>query len=197
MPGAVTQADLLALVSGALEPGRRREVEREVQFDSDMRRRVTDLRTRLADAAPPPAWRIPPPGVRSGRGAFGVRAETAAVMGAAPRPGDRSTLWLADLADAAERLVVVLHRTPSTWAVVFPTRSAEGVRLSELPRGPAGERRLDVVLRDDAGSQRWAVALPLASMIDWAVPEEARWTEIRAQLRSGLVPVAAAEVQVG
>jgi len=195
---------LLAWAVGALEPGRALELEEEAGRDPGLRQRAAQLKARLAPepgrtvTAPASGmlWRLPPPGMNANlRGGWAP----AMVMSGALRPGDRFVVRL-EPPDALRRAVVVLYRVGSAaWSVVFPDAPDEQVSLEDLPLEADGtRRRLELMAGPDAGTQRWAVALPPAQTpIDWGLEPADRWRALRRSVASGTVPVMTVAVPVG
>ena len=182
---------LLAWLAGALDPGRASEVAEDVAADPMLQARVAALGAQLADPPAAPSFRLPPPT----RPSFGMRRQLAIAMGDTTlRPGDRFRLAL-DPPDDAERIVVVLRRVTSDWSVVFPTDPDEVLPVGALPTED-GSPILDLVV-DRPGRQRWAVALPAASVaIDWTAPEATRWQALSAGIADGSIPVTSIELEV-
>ena len=91
------------------------------------------------------------------------------------------------------------HKKWAYWAQVkvghheHAATPDEVVRVADLPR--EGERRrLDLVARQAAGRQRWAVALPDELGVDWSGDDA--WASLRDGIARGEVPVASVEVKV-
>lgn len=193
---SLTDATLHAWMAGALEPPDALRVEEALRQDPALLSRVSVLRAELIEAPTDP-WRIPPPGVPGGRVGLQLRPHQVAVFGGGLRPGDRFELRIPALLDADTRRVVVLRQHADGWQVLFPTTPEERVALAELPLAD-GEHVLEVSAGPQAGTQRWAVALPpLSTAIDWAADELTRWRDTLKAIAAGEVPCASAEVLVG
>lgn len=190
---------LTAYLVGALEPGLAKEIEEELSASPGLRAHAALLAARIQQAESwAEAWDIPPVGVPAGRGAFTAQLAHGMVMAAGPlAPGDRFSVLLGPVPDAAERLVVVLLHEPEGWRVVFPSHPEESMRADEVPLETDGTRRLDLAAGPHPGTQRWAVALPWLTLeIDWSLPPEERWSDVRAAVADGSVPVSAVRVEV-
>ena len=185
----MTDRELLAWLSGALEPSRARLAEDEVRVSPDLQARAHLLTLRLAEVDAPSRWRLPPPGLAL-RPGFGMRAAPVDVMGA-PRGGDRVELRLPEQADANAVVVVVLSRDTGDWRVRFPLSPGELTRLSEFPMD-AGDRVVEVTLDPVAGRQRWAVALA-APPVEW----DEGWSQLREEIDEGVARVATVAITVG
>lgn len=193
MSQPLTDAQLLAWLSGALEPGRARQVARLVEATPTLRDRARRLAEGLELANPTSPWRIPPPGVRGGREPLQARPEAADVLGDdRVRPGDRFQVHLGPVTRPAERCLVVLYHRDG-WQVVFPTSAEDLVSPEVLDREPDGSWVLDLAARDERGPQRWAVALPLRGLLSEDLMD---WTRVMAGVTAGDVPVASVEVDV-
>jgi len=194
----ISDARLLAWLSGALEPGDALYVQEAVVADAGLAGRAATLRARLAPPTRPRVaaaqrWRVPPPRVSGG---MGLRRATAAVMSEALRAGERFRLRIDPVDRPDERLLVVLYRTDDTWEVVFPQHPDETVAVGALPAQDDGSRSLDLVARA-APRQRWAIALPLGDAApDWDAPAEDRWSSLRRAIAAGEAPVASAEIRL-
>jgi hypothetical protein len=199
MPGPISDADLFAYLAGVLDPGRAREIEEKLSCSATLAARLNTASMALRDPElPGPSWRIPPPGLAGGRAPMRLQPEVASVMADGPRPGDRVKLWIRPTKEPESRIVVVLMQKPETgWTVVFPSGPGEEIDLASLPSREDGARRLDVVLQDFPGTQRWAVALPAkGTTIDWEQPDETRWSDVKRALECGEIPVSSVEISL-
>jgi len=196
----LSEAELWALLAGALDPGRAQRASELIAASPELQVRLSQLRQELdkASVQPAPRWRIPPPGIRSGRASFGLELRLETMLGAGPlQPGDRFVLLLDDVDDES-RTVVVFFQEPTGWEVLFPLSQEEILLVRELPQDHDGRRRLELVARDQPGQQRWAVAqLDPEYALDWSLPAEERWREVRKGIVQGRVPVTSAVVEVG
>ena len=191
---SLTDAILHAWLAGALEPPRALEVEEAMRREPGIAERLARLRALQTEPRADP-WRIPPPGIAGGRAGIRANVEHAAVLGGALRAGDRFELVMDDLPDAAARWVVVLRRETAGWRVVFPTEPEDQMPLAALPLDD-GVRRL-ALTASAAPRQRWAVALPAASVsIDWTLGEAARWEPVIAGVQDGSIPTASVELEL-
>jgi len=195
MSKRLTDPTLLAWIADALEPGPASIVAESVSQDPTLQARVAMLQARVQEpVATPSLWRIPPPGIPSGRDQrFQIHAQTAAVMGEQElRPGDRFAMHI-DNPGPPPRSVVVLRKLED-WTVVFPVDPEDLIGLSDLPDEDEG-RRLDLFAGPEAGAQRWAVALPAADQeIDFDADNP--WDGIIEGIADGSVPVTSVEIEV-
>lgn len=195
----VSDRELFALAADALDPGRRVAVEEELGASAALRARYALVVQRLvvARAAPRP-WTLPPPAL-AGLAAFRATAAPPTDLMGAPRvePGGWFPVYLEVLHPSAHQ-VVVLRKVGGAWSVVFPAHPDDVARVDELPREPDGRWRLDLSAGPEAGTQRWAVALPPAEApVDWEAPAEARWTWLREALDDDPTGVVVVDVEVG
>jgi hypothetical protein len=196
----ITDETLLAHLVEALDPGLAQEVREEVAASRELTARAAFLAARLRQADDlGDAWDLPPVGVPAGRKAFSATVAGGMVMGEGELAvGDRFSVWLGVVEGASERIVVVLLRRPVGWGVVFPARPDELMRVDELPLETSGARRVELVVQAGVGSQRWAVALPPATLpIAWEAEPAARWAALRAGVADGSVPVTSVQISVG
>lgn len=197
----LSDARILAWLTGALEPGDALAVSERVAADLTLATRASVLSARLDRPRRRNLWRVPPPGIPGGATRLQIRPSTAAVMGGEPesvRPGDRFRLQLGSLPDASARLIVVLYRGDEGWSVIFPTNPEERATLDDLPVEDDGSRYLDLLARPDLGEQRWAVALPHKDelSLDWGATPAQRWAVLQARVRDGSVPIASVRIGV-
>ena len=192
----VTETELFGYLVGVLEPGRAEEVEAALAESPQLRAKLGEVGATVRMTAPMDrGWQIPPPGIAGGRVGFGVGATPAVVMAGRAQAGDRVQLWIEPVTN--EAMVVLLAEKANGWRVMFPNDVEEVITLEELPTREDGARRIDVVLTEVEGPQRWAVALPSASTsVDWAASETSRWDELRRGIASGEVAVTAVDVAV-
>jgi hypothetical protein len=188
-----SRVDVYAYVSGGLDPGRARDVEDAVAADPVLQAELLLARAELSmPISDEPVWRIPPPGIASGRRPVHVEVGAAAVMGEALRPGDRFEVAISEAAQA-DSVVVVLRRSAGTWSVVYPEVEDEPVAVEALPVRD-GRPTLELVAGSEEGEQRWAVAFVPTPVEDWRAEG---WRRLREALESGEVPVVALAVVVG
>jgi len=190
----VSDAELLALVVGALEPSRALELEEVLAAEPALRLRKATLASSMAlGEAPRHGWRIPAPGVGM---KLRLSASAAPVMGGELRPGDRFRVRV-DRTEEPSRRIRVLFRKGEDWEVVYPSAPEEELAVAELPVDADGKRHIDLVAQPPAGHQRWAVALADAGDgVDWDAPETERWAALQSGIAAGSVPGAAVEVEV-
>ena len=189
----MTETTLLAWLSGGLEPGTADEIAALVRADPLLAARAAVLRPLLE--APPVdiGWRIPPPGLPGGMRPIAMQA-LRMTMDAGPIPPlGGFSIRIEPGADADARWVVVLWIEDGRWSVAFPTCIEERLRLSALPVEPDGSRLLDLIAGEAVGTQRWAVALPVADA-QWDAADP--WGALRDALAAGEVPVTAVSVVV-
>lgn len=189
-----TDADLLALALGALDPGRERELLYAVRASADLHARLA-----LVIAALPPAetptWTLPPPHLSRGF-ALGVAA-VGGLMGDAVAPGDGVELRFGPVAEPEEKVLVVLLRSGGDWEVVSPTSETEMVRVATLPVDAEGRHVVIVHVGEAPGLERWGVATCRASTaIDWSLPVEERWRPLADAIADDPALVATVDVRV-
>lgn len=191
---------LLAYLAGALDPGATKQLEEELTASLALRQRLAALRARL-DRIDRQArgWDLPPPGVSSGQRPFAAQLELRLVMDGGPlRPGDRFSVLLEPVEDAADRFLVVLLRRDGRWEPVFPTCAEERTPVTALPLLDDGRRRLDLIAQEPPGRQRWAVAQAPADLpIAWDADPDTCWAALREGIADGSIPVVGLEIEVG
>ena len=186
---AVTDRTLRRYLAGAMDPGRREELEAALAVSSTLRARLAGLvASTVSDE--PSAWRVPPVGAPGPWSLSPMVQAGAAMSDEDAVAGDYVELRFQAPAalDAAD--VFVLERlADGDWEVLFPA--------SAFPREPDGRLRLDVVL--NAGSTgRIAVALvPSDVSVAWSEPAPARWVELLTALGEGRVAIEAATAREG
>lgn len=188
----MTDSELIALISGALEPSRAREIEEEL--GPTEKQRIALLTARLQASADPPRsrWLIPPPGTSAGRRPFSLMALPAALMGDNKVvAGDRIEVRLGDIKNPDQHRIVVLFREDDDWELVFPTKTIDALTVADLPEAN-GWRRLDLVARSKPGTQRWAIALPPTDM----TVDPQHLEELERGIATGEVPITSVEFEV-
>jgi len=189
---------LLRYLANALEPGHREEVEAQLMRSPELRVRLEAL-AREVDSrlAPRNRWRIPPPGVPSGRQTFSVASRRLAIMGRPLAPGDLFEIAIAPVPLPESVWFAILSHGADGWEVRFPDSEAEVVALSDIPADTDGQRRIQVRASGQTGRQWWAVALvPMDLAIDWTLAPEARWSPLIDGIADGTVGVTSLEVEV-
>lgn len=194
-----TDRDLLAYLVDAVDPGAREEIEAALRGDAGLRFRLGELsrQVQAMTERPVDTWRIPPPGLPSGRERYRLTLDHLPVMGGERlRAGDSFELVLDPVPDARRYHVVILFRTQQGWQVVFPTEPDEMTRLDAIEPEADGTRRLVLEARPEPGRQWWAVALvPDHVPVEWDRDEP--WEAIREAITDGTVPVTSVEIDVG
>jgi len=190
----LTDTQLLAFLCEALEPDDAAEV-RAALADPDVAARLSLLARQLHEPPPPPAFRIPPPGVPGGQRPFLALHVPSDLHDGPITPGGIAQVRLEDPRPPDQVWLVVLRHT-ERWEVVFPHPGDARVRLDQLAPHPDGGRQLDLVVGPEVGEQRWAVALPSLGL---SVEDAANdgWAGLRAGLLDGSVPVVAVALEVG
>lgn len=199
MSTTVRDRDLVAWLARALTPGRALEIADEVAASPELQLRVRELGGSLDEPPPPPPrWRLPPPGMRIGPVSMQVVVDTATFGpdddGLAP--GAHVGVYLEDLPDAEQRLVVVLLRGSGEWSVIFPEGIDDSTTLADLRLDPDGRRVLDLRAPATPGRWRFGVALPEVRSIDLTLGLDARWTGLRDAIAQGHIPVFTTDVTV-
>jgi hypothetical protein len=188
----LNDSELIALISGALEPSRALELKEEL--GPGERQRIALLTARLQRGAEPPRsrWLIPPPGTTAGREPFLLMASPAALMGDNKvAAGDRIEIRLGDIKNPEKHRIVVLFRDEYDWQLVFPTKTLDSLTVADLPETD-GWRRLDLVARPEPGTQRWAIALPPTDM----TVDAQHLKELERGIANGNVPITSVEFEV-
>lgn len=194
----LTDGLLLAYALDTLDDETRALIDRRLADDHALRGRLAALSPAPPTSIPRgPSWNVPPSWARppTSLPTLDVLADT---LGSAFPTGDSIEVELRRSLDAhGDDLVVVLHRDPAGWTVLFPTTAADAKTLAELPRSPHGAPFLGVTITATEGRERWAVVLvPPEIPIDWSLPEEARWAPVRAALAEQGLVVESFEVEV-
>lgn len=197
MDAPVTDRTLRRYLAGAMDPGRREEIEAALAASPRLRERLTLLvATTVRDE--PSAWRLPPPGAR-GQHALTPAVQTAAAMG---EDGFQDDDYVELRFQAPEglsdhRLALLERGADGDWTVLYPQAPEEDRPLSAFSRETDGRVRLDVAL-SGAGPGRLAVALlPAELIIDWGAPEAERWIGLQDALSQGRLPVETAALSIG
>lgn len=194
---AVTDRTLRRYLAGAMDPGRREELEAALAVSPTLRARLAGLvASTVSDE--PSAWRVPPVGAPGPWSLSPMVQAGAAMSDEDAVAGDYVELRFQAPAalDAAD--VFVLERlADGDWEVLFPASADERLPARAFPREPDGRLRLDVVL--NAGSTgRIAVALvPSDVSVAWSEPAPARWVELLTALGEGRVAIEAATAREG
>lgn len=186
---AVTDRTLRRYLAGAMDPGRREEIEAALAVSPTLRARLAGLvATTVRDE--PSAWRVPPVGAPSPWALSPSLTAGAAMSDEEAAPGDYVELrFQAGDAHAEHRVFVLERLAAGDWEVLFPTAPDELLPVRDFPREPDGRLRLDVVL-NPSSTGRIAVALVPADVhIGWDGPTGARWAGLCAALDEGRVPV--------
>lgn len=187
MDAPLSERTLRRYLAGALDPGRREEVEAALASSVALRERLA-LLVATTVREEPSEWRLPPAGAR-GPWAMQPAVQVGAMMGEdIPDPDDYVELrFLPPTGCEDHRLMVLERGVDGEWDVLFPATPEEERTLSGLPREADGRVRLDIVT---SPGRRLAVALaPADVQIDWTQAPPARWSALRAALAEGRVPV--------
>lgn len=191
-----TERTWLKWLAGAVDPGVQRDLRALVAAEPALAARLAVLEADLRPREAAPRWFIPPPGVAGGRSGLVARPTALALDGGLPGPGDGYAIEVV-VPDELTRFVVLLCWTGDGWQVLAPDHPDDVVTTAELPRTDDGKLVIDIILGEEIGRQRWAVALPEAAwMADWDAPETGRWAGLRAGMAAGEVPVSAVQIQV-
>ena len=189
MDAPVTDRTLRRYLAGAMDPGRREEIEAALAASPRLRERLALLAaTTLRDE--PSAWRLPPPSAR-GLHRLTPDVQAAAAMG---EDGFQDDDYVEIRFQAPEelsdhRLALLERGADGDWSVLYPQSDQEDRPLSAFPREPDGRVRVDVAL-SGPGLSRLAIALiPTDIDIDWSVAPARRWLALQEALREGRVPV--------
>lgn len=197
---APSDRSLLALLTGALEPDERTELQARVADEPDLQARLALLGERLSETLRPTSrpWMIPPPTLRAPEAPRLWARPLSAMAGDAVRVGDSFELIVDSVPEPEASDIFVLRRVgDAPWQVLFPGVEAERVALSVVPPESDGRRLLRVEAQPPPGPQRYALALvPSAVEVDWTAPEPQRWDAVRASLADGSAPVVSVDVQV-
>lgn len=196
MDAPVSDRTLRRYLAGALDPGRREEIEAALAASPRLGERLALL---VATTVPEPAsaWRLPPPGAR-GPWSLAPAAQLGAAMGeeAADLADWLELRFRAPEGCEAHRVIVLERAAGADWEVIFPTCADEELPLSALPREADGRVRLD--LAPAAEPRRVAVALLAPEIaIAWEGEPEARWAGLREALAEGRAPVETATLRAG
>jgi len=189
MDAPVTDRTLRRYLAGAMDPGRREEIEAALAASPRLRERLALLvATTIRDE--PSAWRVPPPGAR---GPFAIAPEvrTAVAMGEDGFQDDDyiELRFLAPEGLAGHRLALLERGEGGDWTVLYPQSAEEDRPLSAFPREADGRVRMDVAL-GGPGLHRLAVAfVPEGMEIDWSAAPVARWAGLQEALSEGRIPV--------
>lgn len=186
----VTDRTLRRYLAGALDPGRREEIEAALAVSPALRARLAALvATTVRDE--PSAWRVPPVGAQTPWSLRPDLSAGAAMGEEAPAAGDYVELRFSASPEVRSYDVFVLERrADGDWEVLFPSTSDERLAAASFPREADGRLRLDVVLQPSS-TGRFAVALvPPDVGVAWG--EADPWAALREALDQGRVPVEAA-----
>lgn len=194
MDAPVSDRTLRRYLAGALDPGRREEVEAALAASPRLRERLALLMATTAREQPS-AWRLPPVGA-AGPWALSPSVQAGVAMGEESlEAGDYVELRFQPPPGREDHRVVLLERGPDAdWDVIFPLSRAEERALSSWRREDDGGVRVDVTL-SRAGRVRLAlVLLPPEVALAWDAPAERRWEPVLAALAEGRAPVATVEL---
>lgn len=191
MTPPVSDRTLRRYLAGALDPGRREEIEASLAASPALRERLGLLYATTLNLAPSP-WRMPPLGAR-GAWTLESAVQSGAAMGGdeeGPVAGDYVEVRLLPPEGHGDYRLALMQRSPvGEWEVLYPSGPSEERRVAALPRDPDGKVRLDVAV-DAPGALLLAVALlPPDVAIAWDAPEPARWAAVQEALDQGRVPV--------
>lgn len=192
MDAPVSERTLRRYLAGALDPGRREEVEAALSASPRLREQLA-LLVATTVREEPSDWRLPPAGAR-GPFALEPAVQPGAMMGEdAPDEDDYVELRFgAPDALGAHRLFVLERGEDGEWEVLFPVAPEEERTLASLPRTTEGQIRLDIVPRRHAGLRLAVALVPADVTVAWALAAPARWDGLRAALAEGRVPVESA-----
>lgn len=191
MTPPVSDRTLRRYLAGALDPGRREEIEAALAASSALRERLGVLMATTVSMEASP-WRLPPVGAR-GAWSLSSTVQAGAAMGDEEEglvAGDYVELRFQPPEGHGEHRLALMRRSPlGEWEVLFPSGPSEERRVAALPHDTEGRVRLDVAV-EAPGPLLLAVALlPPDVAIAWEAPEPARWAEVQAALDQGRVPV--------
>ncbi len=187
MDAPLSDRTLRRYLAGALDPGRREEVEAALAASRSLRDRLAALSASTVREEPS-GWRLPPVGAR-GPWALTPALQQGAMMGEdEPGADDYVELRFSPPEGLGSRRLVVLERgVDGEWEVIFPAAPEEERAIDSLPREPDGRIRLDIVVGEGG---RLAVALPPATLgVDWTKAPSERWDALREALERGEIPV--------
>lgn len=189
--------DLNALLLGALDPARARELAAELHGSAALQARwarLTQARTPSPTPTALPGWRVPPPGLR--RPGPTLLAEQQATLGGV-RPGEVRHLQITGVPEVAARALVVLRLdAEQRWALVFPKEREDWIPAARLLI-TLDTLELRVTVGDTEGTQRWAALFPpLEPVPDWDAPLEQRWAPLQEASARGALPSVSWELQV-
>lgn len=197
MMRTLSDRELLAHVARALDPGEAAAVEAALAVDPAARRRHDALAGRVAALTSRDVWILPTMPIPGRVVAPSVAYGGAAFMGdGGVRAGDHVKLRVSPSGPAASVRPVVVHVHGGRSGVLYPLSAEEWVSLDAWPEA-RGAWEIDVVAAAEPGEHRYLVVLvDRDTVVDWAAPPEARWTELREAVEDGRVPAAAVAVVI-
>lgn len=192
-PFAPAERELLALLSGALEPGERGRLEARLRVDPRLRATLEALRP----PARPAAWSLPTwrPPVRLGAPILAATMGGGAEEGRRVQPGAELQISVAPVEEPEGWRIAHLEEVEGRWAVLHPTDRAAELPLSRFQPDATGARQILLLAPRRPGPYRWALLLlPPTLQVRWE--EEDPWAEAREALLRGEAEVSVLDFEV-